>query len=215
VELLIVIAIIGILAGMLLPALIRGHGIAKKNQARTEMRNLEMAINAYDAAYSRYPANATGAADLTFGYSSAVAGVAANSEVMVILMDLNIGANLGHAMNPQQLTTFSANSVGDTVSPGFSTVDHQLRDPWGHPYVITLDLDGNKRCRDAFYSTKVSQIAPGQSQGYNGLTDNGNGYFELDAPVMIWSAGPDGKYDDSPGAKANAGANKDNILSWQ
>jgi hypothetical protein len=81
--------------------------------------------------------------------------------------------------------------------------------------VITLDLDGNKRCRDAFYSTKVSQIAPGQSQGYNGLTDNGDGYFELDGPVMIWSAGPDGKYDDSPGAKANAGSNKDNILSWQ
>jgi hypothetical protein len=29
---------------------------------------------------------------------------------------------------------------------------------------------------------------------------------------MIWSAGPDGKID--KGTKANAGVNKDNVLSW-
>ncbi len=101
------------------------------------------------------------------------------------------------------------------VSPGLSTVDYQLRDPWGHPYVITMDLDGDKQCRDALYSTGISRKQAGQPQGYNGLVDHGNGFFELDAPVMIWSLGPDGKYDDSPGAKANAGANRDTGLSWQ
>ncbi len=30
---------------------------------------------------------------------------------------------------------------------------------------------------------------------------------------MVWSAGPDGNID--PTAKANAGVNKDNVLSWQ
>jgi prepilin-type N-terminal cleavage/methylation domain-containing protein len=213
VELLVVIGIITVLTGMLLPGLFRIKVQDRLSQTKVEMRNLEMAVYAYNSTYSRYPAKATGAADLTFGYSSGVAGVSANSEVMVILMDVNSGVNLNHALNPRQLPTFSANRVSDTSSPGLSITDNQLRDIWGHPYVITLDLDGNKRCRDAFYSTSVSK--ENGTKGFNGLTDNGNGFFELDGPVMIWSLGPDGKYDDSPTAKANAGANRDNILSWK
>ncbi len=216
IELLVVIGIIGLLAAMLMPVFSKGALEAKKKTTKVEMRSLEVAITSYDVTYSRFPAKATGASDLTFGYASAVAGVPANSEVMVILMDIPTGVNINHAMNPSGATTFPVHQVSDTNSPGLSTIDYQLRDPWGHPYVITMDLDGDKRCRDAFYSTAVSRFpgSQGPGPGYNGLVDHGNG-FELDAPVMIWSLGPDGKYDDSTTAKANAGANKDNILSWQ
>jgi prepilin-type N-terminal cleavage/methylation domain-containing protein len=213
VELLVVIGIIAVLTGMLMPVLARIKLEAKIGQTKLEMKNLETAIIAYNASYGRYPAKATGAADLTFGYSSGVAGISANSEVMVILMDVNTGVNLNHALNPRQMTSFPANRVSDTSSPGLSVADNQLRDIWGHPYVITLDLDGDRRCRDAFYSTSVSK--ENGTQGFNGLTDNGSGFFEFAGQAMIWSLGPDGKYDDSPGAKANAGANRDNILSWK
>jgi len=37
--------------------------------------------------------------------------------------------------------------------------------------------------------------------------------FEANAPVMVWSAGPDGMIDDKQ--DANHGANKDNVLSWK
>ena len=213
-ELLVVISIIAILASILLPVLAKGSVETKKKAAKVEMKLLESAIIAYEGNYSHFPAKATGATDLTFGYANGVTGVPFNSEVMIILMDVPIGVNANHVMNSGGLTPFSAQRVSDTNSPGFSTIDNQLRDPWGHPYVITMDLDGDRRCRDAFYSTSISQI-PGQKQGYNGLMDHGDGSYELDAPVMIWSLGPDGKYDDSPTAKANAGANQDNILSWQ
>ncbi|MDB6109482.1 MAG: xcpT 2 [Pedosphaera sp.] len=213
VELLVVIGILGVLTGMLLPAVARIKLQGKIQKAKLEMKGLEMAIIAYESAYSRFPAKATGATDLTFGYSTGIAGITANSEVMGILMDLNTGANLNHALNARQLLFFSAKPVGDAVSPGFSAVDNQLRDPWGQPYVISMDLDGDKKCRDTFYSTSVSKETG--KQGLNGLKDHGNGFFELDGPVMIWSLGPDGKYDNSPTAKANAGANRDNLLSWQ
>jgi len=215
IELLVVIGIIAILASILLPVIARGSMIAKKKAAKVEMKLLEAAIISYEATYSHFPAKATGATDLTFGYANGQTGVPANSEVMIILMDIPVGVNANHVMNRGGLTPYSPRRVSDTNSPGFSIVDNQLRDPWGHPYVITMDLDGDRRCRDAFYSTTVSQIQPGQKLGYNGLMDYGTGLFELDAPVMIWSLGPDGKYDDSPTAKANAGANQDNIPSWQ
>jgi hypothetical protein len=40
--------------------------------------------------------------------------------------------------------------------------------------------------------------------------------WQYHGKVMVWSAGPDGKIDDSGSTvNANMGANKDNVLSWQ
>jgi hypothetical protein len=39
--------------------------------------------------------------------------------------------------------------------------------------------------------------------------------FQFHGKVMVWSAGPDGKIDNTGTVKANAGFNKDNVLSWQ
>ncbi|MGI8966591.1 MAG: type II secretion system protein, partial [Limisphaerales bacterium] len=55
VELLIVIAIIGILAGMILPALARAKRQALITQAKMEIKSIESAVNQYHADYSRYP----------------------------------------------------------------------------------------------------------------------------------------------------------------
>jgi hypothetical protein len=49
---------------------------------------------------------------------------------------------------------------------------------------------------------------------FNPVDANGNGdHFYYHGKVMVWSAGPDKTYD--PTVKANTGANKDNVLSWQ
>jgi hypothetical protein len=81
-----------------------------------------------------------------------------------------------------------------------------FRDPWGNPYIISIDLNYDNKCVDAFYSLK--QVA----QSFSGMILEGNVYVAR-TPVMAWSFGPDGRADVTQGA--NQGVNKDNIVSWK
>jgi hypothetical protein len=147
--------------------------------------------------------------------------VPTNADVMLVLLDIDTGTagpNPHHSKNPQQLKFFDPKLVSSLGLPGLSTVDYQFRDPWGNPYVITLDMNYDGKCDDALYKLKsVSYWQGNGGTGYNGLTDTtdptgATGPFELSGSVMIWSMGPDGKCDQVP---ANSGVNKDNVLGWQ
>ena len=110
--------------------------------------------------------------------------------------------------------------AGNNTSPGIGQ-DGIYRDPWGNPYIITIDLNYDDKARDAFYRLPAVSADPGDTvnnppRGLNGLIPKvigGATVYEANAPVMVWSAGPDKMID--PNAKATAGANKDNILSWK
>ncbi|HZI33734.1 MAG TPA: hypothetical protein VFF11_15445, partial [Candidatus Binatia bacterium] len=138
-----------------------------------------------------------------------------NAEVMAALLDrTNLFWNSNHAMNPNKTGYLNAREVSDSKSAGVG-LDGVYRDPWGNPYIITVDLNGDDKCRDAFYKLdSVSAIPNGADKGYNGLNrPAGPNTFEANKPVMVWSFGPDGLINDQQ--KANVGMNKDNILSWQ
>jgi hypothetical protein len=146
-----------------------------------------------------------------------------NCEVIAILMNFTNypngsgwTINTNYQKNPQQTIFLNAKMSGDPTLPGVGP-DLVYRDPWGNPYVISMDLNYNEQCKDAFYSlTAVSSPAVANSNpGINGLInpDQTAGNYQYHGKVMVWSAGPDGKID--PTASANTGANKDNILSWQ
>ena len=143
-----------------------------------------------------------------------------NAEVMSALLDFEnfkIGSptwNINHALNPNKTVYLNVKEVSDLKSPGVG-VDGVFRDPWGDPYIITLDLNADNKCRDAFYKlARVSQVPGGRpDQGLNGLYRSASGdTFEANKTIMVWSFGPDGKVSDA--VPANAGVNKDNILSW-
>ena len=246
IELLVVIAIIAILAAMLLPVLSKVKVQAQVTKARTETQAIATAIEAYDSDYSRFPVstNAQAAAagmngDFTYGgtirdangISTTVlnpAGYsynATNAEVIAILMDLQTYGNgintpnYLHVKNPKQVKYLNATQVADNTQPGVGP-DGVYRDPWGNPYIISMDLNYDEQCNDAFYSLNSvsydpNSAAPHQA-GFNGLFNpNANGTgdnFQFHGKVMVWSAGPDRKI---ATMGANQGVNKDNVLSWK
>ena len=132
-------------------------------------------------------------------------------------------ANLNYQKNPQQTIFLNPKMSGYDPSvlgqpAGGVDVTGVYRDPWGNPYVISMDLNYDELCKDAFYCTNAVSGFNGTSAnpGLNGLVNPDSttaNNFQYHGKVMVWSAGPDGKID--PTVPANAGANKDNVLSWQ
>jgi prepilin-type N-terminal cleavage/methylation domain-containing protein len=241
IELLVVIAIIAILAAMLLPVLAAAKNHAKKVKAGLEAQDIATAIQHYDSTYGRFPVSsgvqtAAGTNDFTYG-GSVLANATPlfpsidttnNSEVIAILMDITTypsnsvpTANFNHQKNPQQTIFLNPKmsgwdpSQGGTPQPGVGN-DLVYRDPWGNPYIITMDLNYDEQCQDAFYCLQAVSQQNGQA-GYNGLVNstdaNGNGdHFRYHGKVMVWSAGQDGKI--KRAVPATAGENKNNVLSW-
>jgi type II secretory pathway pseudopilin PulG len=151
-----------------------------------------------------------------------------NSEVISILMDYTnfpnhpgqSTVNTNHGLNIQNTLFLNTAKSSATNSPGVGP-DLVYRDPWGHPYIITMDLNGDGQCNDSFYG--LQQVSQHNGAiGFYGLSNNvdagGNGpHFQFHSPVMVWSVGPkigspQGVDTNSP---ANVGANKNHVLSWQ
>ncbi len=157
-----------------------------------------------------------------------------NSEVIAILMDFTnypdnptqFTVNTNYEKNPQKTQFLNARTSGwDPSQHGFPLAgvgnDLVYRDPWGNPYIISMDLNYDGQCQDSFYDLSAVSKMSG-NQGYNGLVDSSGiaDQFTFHGPVMVWSMGPFGpgtpslsSFDQTQAATASP--NRNHVLSWQ
>jgi len=190
IELLVVISIIATLAALLLPALAGARERAKVRKATVEINLLVSALRQYQSEYSQMPASQAIAdrvpkADYTFG----LLNNEPNSVVMVILLDKDVPPNAQHQRNPRHVSSLNVRTASSVESPGLGP-DNVYRDPWGHPYVITVDLNFDQKCADAYYG-------------------------EIKGREAVWSFGPNGRIEPAYNPGSTKDLNTDNIRSWE
>lgn len=236
-ELLVVISIIAVLAGLIIPAVTKAKVRASVVRAQQEANQFANAINQYYQTYKIYPASkdvrtkgvSAQFPDFTYGtYQTVNQGRGPtstvemptlrtnNSELTAILMDFTDWntKKRGNPYNSQGQQMLNAKMASDAKSPGIG-IDGVYRDPWGNPYIVSLDLNYDGSTRDLIYSQTGVAAGP-TGKGLTGLYPVAAGastVWELRGGVMVWSMGPDKNID--PTKKANVAPNKDNILSWQ
>lgn len=151
-----------------------------------------------------------------------------NAEVMTILMNDNrwpgTEPNGGQAINPNSKLNPKRHPYLDltptdtdirnnnTLIRGGLGADMIYRDPFGSPYIISMDLNYDDFCRDAFHSRAT--VADGGAMPGFVLPEGQTGdNYVLRRRVMVWSFGPDQKVDFN--SRGNAGWNQDNLRSWE
>lgn len=126
IEMIVVIAIIGLLAAMLLPAVSAARERARRVTAKTEVKQLEIAWKSYYSEYQRWPTN------VLKGINYEETAVPIIGDVVKLLSDPS-GDPIG---NPKGLTFFKfkkMNVNGDPTNPW--AIEETSTDPVDYYYV--------------------------------------------------------------------------------
>jgi len=144
IEMLVVIAIIGILAAMLFPAITGAMRTAKINKARIEAESIANAINLYYNDYGQMPvpvaaqgfAPYTGATWTPGNEDDASYFTEAVAKQIIQVLTAEAGGssnpNANHALNPRRKVYLSMDNPN---------ADGTFLDPWRNQYRIKLDRD--------------------------------------------------------------------------
>ena len=188
IELLVVILIVAVLMGLAFPVFQGVMNSAKKTQARNDLTQIVIAVNAFHTEYGKYPTTANSEATATSG--------PANSN-RALFDELR---GISSALNTRQVVFLSPPEAKDAINPrsgvagATSPGAGQFFDPWGTAYSIRIDWD---------YDNQVPNPYTG---------DTGAGSTTLRSGVIAWSLGKDQR--GGTGSKASTDA-RDDVISWQ
>ena len=169
VELLIVISIIAVLAGLGFPALTAAKNTARKTQTSSLLNTIKIGLTSYLTEYGRLPDIASGTASDT-EYRS-------DSEEFKTLVNVLSGAKKdeGEAsrLNPRRIA-FCDFQAKDYKNGSISS--HELVDAWKRPFYIVLDFN---------YDNLIDKTALGQGMPETLKPDD-----DISGNVALWSQGP-------------------------
>jgi prepilin-type N-terminal cleavage/methylation domain-containing protein len=188
-ELMVVIAIIVVLAGLLFPVAQSVLERAKKVQAKNDLTQIVIAVNAFYTEYGKYPLkDADQGSEKTFTTD--------NSNLIYTLEAIFSGDNSGDALNPRKIVFLQVQDAKDQTNPRSGTKSGNWYDPWGAisgktesgTYHVRIDGDYNNQVANPYTSSA--------------------GATNLQAGVIAWSLGKDG--DQGTDFRAS-----DDVISWQ
>ena len=142
VELLVVISIVGLLAGLMSVAIPRAMEAGKKAKVKGELTAIVAAVKAYKQEYGRWPAtepiSANSSAEFGAWYGpskwASGTGLSRGKDLIKILSGQNVGAGLGSTwptlMNPKQVRFLEG-----------AQSDGTFLDPWGIQYCVKMDVN--------------------------------------------------------------------------
>ena len=171
VELLVVISIVGLLAGLMSVAIPRAMEAGKKAKVKGELTAIVAAVKAYKQEYGFYPLPPSRRFSSSLGEEDRNAWVGKGTydgtesdmfKVIQILSGQNV--NWEQDMNPKQVRFLEGAKAGDSTLESFP-------DPWKHSYCMKFDTNdsGGVGYYSAGENIRVGVI--GICLGKNGLQD--------------------------------------------
>ena len=171
IELLMTVAIVVILAGILVPAVMSGIKKGQQAKAKAEIVTLVNAIKQYENTYNKLPK-----------YTEKTAMSVPENLIKALQGNGTITAS-SNKVNPRQISFLEKRNTGEG----------DFLDPWGHAYRIILNSDETILLTDLYVSTDDPPLT-----GAALLAKAKEYYKENDTiyqSVVIWSRGPDEKWD--------------------
>jgi len=152
IEMLVVIAIIAIIAGIVFPAVTRGLRTAKRNVAASEAKSIAGAIRVFYDDYGWLPVPAANQGGSEDGL------VSDSKEVIQVLLGDN------ETVNPKGKLYLDTD---------VATSDGTMLDPWGTQYSVLLDLnfDGRLTYRGSEFTQRAIVISSGRDLTLVPVTD--------------------------------------------
>ena len=214
VELLVVVGIVVILAGLVLPAVIGGAQQGRITQAKADMKSIQMALAQMDQTYGRMLKVESGKVsfskksgnedisekdngsstiptkyviiDTVDAYDSLIGELTANAR-------FKDGSTITYKHNPRKIKFLETNSNFD-ANLDYNEGANQAnlwRDPWGNRYIVMINTDGNDRIVRPDDNTKyIMGKTAIYSCGPNGENNNGKNAVEggdkLDDDIATW-----------------------------
>lgn len=210
VELLVVVGILAILAGLVIPVVIGAKQQGRIVQARADMSSLRTAFEGMYRDYGRMAKSAGSSKYALGGHEFTVDDgcitvneSSATATYCNVIAELSAPAALSSPSLNKRRTKYLEPRPEYDPSKGPNegkNPDNTWLDPWGKPYRFRINVDGTEQITDP--------------SNISGSTK------KLSGRIILWSLGPDGESGaDSNGNSESSAANKelakDNIPSWK